>query len=281
MLGYNKTTSKDKTLRAILLQAFQVLALLKTEGRIDLQAIIDLVGDEDPALVSAVGKLDTKLFRQIVQDVETLKITTTHLFSTAGEPLDMDLLWGTGAHARPGRTRLSIVSTKFFRDESQVLFWVAQLLLSITRWSAKNPKDHLQAAVMFDEADMYLPALRQPATKAPMENLLKRSRSAGLGVLLATQSPGDLDYRCRDNIRTWFLGRIKEQTALSKLKPMVEGAPGGDVLSKLPNHETGEFYVVGEKKGVSFRAQRSMLDIEQIADEELILLARSTTDRAR
>ena len=187
---------------------------------------------------------------------------------------------GTGTHARPGRTRLSIISTKFLRDESQVLFWVAQLLLAVTRWSAKNPKEHLQAVVMFDEADMYLPALRQPATKAPMENLLKRSRSAGLGVLLATQSPGDLDYRCRDNIRTWFLGRIKEQTALSKLKPMVEDKPG-DVLSKLPNHETGEFYVVGENKGEQFRAHRSMLDTEQIADEELIWLARGTADRAK
>ncbi|WP_437950751.1 helicase HerA-like domain-containing protein [Sorangium sp. So ce296] len=274
MLGY-KTSSKDKTLRAILLQAFQVLASLTTDSRIDLQAVIDLVNEEDPALVSAVGKLDTKLFRQIVQDAETLKITTTQLFSSSGEPLDVDLLLGTGAHARPGRTRLSIISTKFLRDESQVLFWVAQLLLAISRWSAKNPKDRLQAVVMFDEADMYLPALRQPATKAPMENLLKRSRSAGLGVMLATQSPGDLDYRCRDNVRTWFLGRIKEQTALQKVKPMVEVAPG-DILSKLPSQETGEFCVVGEKKVSPFRARRSVLETEQIADEELILLARET-----
>lgn len=274
MLGY-KTTSKDKTLRAILLQAFQVLASLKTEGRIDLQAIIELVNDEDPALVSAVGKLDTKLFRQIVQDTETLKITTTQLFSSSGEPLDVDLLLGMGAHARPHRTRLSIISTKFLRDESQVLFWVAQLLLSISRWSAKNPRERLQAVVMFDEADMYLPALRQPATKAPMENLLKRSRSAGLGVMLATQSPGDLDYRCRDNVRTWFLGRIKEQTALLKVKPMVEGVPG-DILSKLPSQETGEFCIVGEKKVLPFRARRSVLETEQLADDELISLARGT-----
>ncbi|MFT3765232.1 MAG: ATP-binding protein [Minicystis sp.] len=274
MLGY-RTSSKDKSLRAILLQAFQVLASLKTEGRIDLQAIIDLVSEEDPALVSAVGKLDTKLFHQLVQDAETLKITTTQLFSSAGEPLDVDLLLGTGAHARPGRTRLSIISTKFLRDESQVLFWVAQLLLAISRWSAKNPNPHLQAVVMFDEADMYLPATRQPATKAPMENLLKRSRSAGLGVMLATQSPGDLDYRCRDNIRTWFLGRIKEQTALLKLKPMVEVAPG-DILARLPGQETGEFCVVGEKKVSPFRARRSVLETEQIADEELISLARET-----
>lgn len=279
MLGY-RTSSKDKSLRAILLQAFQVLASLKGDGRIDLQSIIDLVSEEDPALVTAVGRLDTKLFRQIEQDAETLKLTTTQLFSTAGEPLDIDVLFGTGAHARPGRARLSIISTKFLRDESQALFWVAQLLLAIGRWSGKNPRDRLQAVVMFDEADLYLPAMKQPATKAPMENLLKRSRSAGLGVMLATQSPGDLDYRCRDNIRTWFLGRIKEPTALAKLKPMADSVPG-DMLSRLPEQSTGEFCVIGEKKGQPFRAARSALDTEQIPDEELLVLARATLAGAR
>ena len=46
---------------------------------------------------------------------------------------------------------------------------------------------------MFDEADLYLPAQSKPATKAPMEGLLKRARAAGIGLMLATQSPGDLD----------------------------------------------------------------------------------------
>ena len=76
------------------------------------------------------------------------------------------------------------------------------------------------AVVLFDEADLYLPAVRQPATKEPMENLLKRARSAGLSLLLATQSPGDFDYKCRDNIRSWLVGQVKEETALRKLKPM-------------------------------------------------------------
>ena len=63
-------------------------------------------------------------------------------------------------------------------------------------------------------------AVRQPATKAPMEDLLRRARSAGLGILLASQSPGDFDYKCRDNIKSWLVGQVKEETALRKLKPM-------------------------------------------------------------
>ena len=53
------------------------------------------------------------------------------------------------------------------------------------------------------------PAVGKPATKGPMEGLLKRARSAGIGLFLATQSPGDLDYKCRDQILTWLLGRVQ------------------------------------------------------------------------
>ena len=70
--------------------------------------------------------------------------------------------------------------------------------------------------MLFDEADLYLPAQRQPPTKGPMEDLLKRARATGVGLLLATQSPGDFDYKCRDNIRAWFVGRVKEETALGR-----------------------------------------------------------------
>jgi hypothetical protein len=87
---------------------------------------------------------------------------------------------------------------------------VSQSLFELSRWASKSPSPHLQAVVLFDEADMYLPTKSKPACKEPMGSLLKRARSAGLGVMLATQSPGDFDYKCRENINTWFHGEIKE-----------------------------------------------------------------------
>jgi energy-coupling factor transporter ATP-binding protein EcfA2 len=271
MLGY-KHISRDASLRAILIQALQVLAENGTRA-ITLDALAELIGEADQALLSRVSRLDPKLFNKLVQDLETLKLTSTHLFAASGEPLDVDALLGTGPHARTGRTRLTIISTKFLRDDAQIQFWVAQLLAAVLRWASKNPRNTLQAALLFDEADLYLPAMRQPATKLPMENLLKRGRSAGLSILLATQSPGDLDYRCRDNIRTWFLGRIKEQTALLKLKPMLIDSPV-DVTERLPGQGTGEFHVVREGKVTPIKAYRSVLGTEQIADSELLVLAR-------
>ena len=55
---------------------------------------------------------------------------------------------------------------------------------------------------------------------------MKRARSAGLGLMLATQSPGDLDYKSRDQITSWFIGRVREDTALRKLKAAFQSESG-------------------------------------------------------
>jgi DNA helicase HerA-like ATPase len=105
-----------------------------------------------------------------------------------------------------------------------------------------------------------------------MENLLKRSRSAGLGLMLATQSPGDFDYKCRDNIRAWFIGRVKERNSLEKMKPMLSDARV-DFTAKIPNQGTGEFHVVREGKVERIKADSSALATEQLSDDELLRLA--------
>ena len=143
-------------------------------------------------------------------------------------------------HARPGRVRLSVISTRFL-DAAKLEFWVSQLLVAVRGGARKSPQPRLQAVFLFDEADIYLPAgTKQPATKAPMEDLLKRARSAGVGIFLATQSPGDFDYKCKENVRTWLIGRVKETQAIDKLKPML-AAGKGDVASKLAGQGRASF----------------------------------------
>ena len=99
---------------------------------------------------------------------------------------------------------------------------------------------------MFDEADLYIPANAKPATAEPLQSLLKRARSAGLGLLLATQSPGDLDYKSRDQITSWFIGRVREDTALRKLKAAFQSESGLDAAAVLPGQTVGEFHLVQE-----------------------------------
>lgn len=279
MLDY-KHTGRDKSLRVILAQAVHILATHGDPEKLDLGSLIELIDSASPSLVSAVGKLDLKLFKTLVQHLETLRLSAKEVLSADGEKLDAELLFGLGPHARPGRTRLSIISTKFLGDNAKILFWVSQLLLSLTRWVARSPSPRLQGVVLFDEADLYLPAQSQPATKAPLENLLRRARSGGLGLLLATQSPGDLDYKCRDNIRSWFVGRVTQPVALEKMKPLFNDARA-NVASRIPGQETGEFHLLQDGHATAFKSEMSFLDTVQVPDAELLALAARRRPEAR
>lgn len=255
--------------RAILIQAVKQLALLRPDRESSIEDLVELIHSQDPALINAIGHLDSRLFRAIVQALETLRLTRgRQLFDVDAEQLDIDRL----LTPYEGRTPLTIISTKFLGGTHDAQFWVAQFLNELRRWTNGHPSPSLQAVLLFDEADIYLPAKSQPACKAPLEDMLKRARSAGIGLLLATQSPGDFDYKCRENIYTWFLGRIKENTAIGKLRPMLEAARAGAV-ERLPGQQPGEFLFVQDRQLIALKADRSLLSTVQLADDAILRLA--------
>lgn len=274
MMGY-RPTGTETARTVILARAMDLLSQARPGRAVTLADLIEFIDDSDPALVNAIGKLDPKLFGKLVQDLETIRHSRGDLLSAEGEPMDAEALLGLGGHAKAGRTRLSIVSTKFLGPAQDVQFWVAQFLMEMARWSSRAPSKTLQAVVLFDEADLYLPAVGKPSTKEPMENLLKRARSAGLGLLLATQSPGDFDYKCRENIRSWFVGRVAQSTALAKMRPMLNECRV-DVEAKLAGQSKGQFHLIREAEVVALRADRSLVATEQLPEAEILALARLT-----
>jgi hypothetical protein len=270
MMGY-KLKGPDPKL-AILSKAVEVLAA--QPGRdVTVDGLRRLVEDRDEVLLLAVDGFDARHYKRLGEDLHSLALHRRPLLAAAAEPLDIDALLGRGKDGRPGKVRLSIVSTQFLGDAAATEFWVAQLLMALDRWRAKNPAQQLQTVFLFDEADAYLPAVRQPATKAPMESLLRRARSAGVGLFLATQSPGDLDYKCRDQIRNWLIGRVKEQVAIGKLRPMLE-AGRVDAAAKLPGQGTGQFYLVREREIVAVQSEPSLIPTAQLPEDRIVELAR-------
>ncbi len=90
--------------------------------------------------------------------------------------------------------------------------------------------------------------------------------------MLASQSPGDFDYKCRENVRNWLVGRVKEDTALNKMRPMLKEART-DIAAKLPGLETGQFFVIRSGQVESLAATRSLITAEQLAEAEILRLA--------
>jgi len=245
---------------------------------VTLADLIALLEDEDPELTDLTQRMDPsgKIRRDLVAQLDSLRHRNAALFEGGGESLRMESLLGLGPYARDGRTRLSIIYTGFLGDNENILFWVSQFLSEALRFCQRNPNDELQAVVMFDEADLYIPANAKPATAEPLQSLLKRARSAGLGLLLATQSPGDLDYKSRDQITSWFIGRVREDTALRKLKAAFQSESGLDPAAVLPGQTVGEFHLVQEGLVRSMKAQRSLIEAEQVPFDRIEQLAHET-----
>jgi GTPase SAR1 family protein len=250
----------------------------RSRSEVSLADLINLLEDEDPELTDLTQRMDPsgKVRRDLVAQLDSLRHRNAAMFATGGESLRMDALLGLGQYARKGRTRLSVIYTGFLGDNENILFWVAQFLSEALRFCQRNPNDALQAVVMLDEADLYIPANSKPATSEPLQSLLKRARSAGLGMMLATQSPGDLDYKSRDQITSWFIGRVREDTALRKLRAAFQSESGLDPAAVLPHQTVGEFHLVQEGLVRSLKAQRSLINAEQVPFDRIEQLARET-----
>ena len=131
-----------------------------------------------------------------------------------GEPLDpAGLFWSAD-----GRPRVSIFSIAHLDDRERA-FFVTLLLEQLVAWMRAQPgAAGLRALLYFDELFGYLPPYpRNPPTKRPLLTLLKQARAVGLGLILATQNPADLDYKALSNAGVWFVGRLQTERDKERL----------------------------------------------------------------
>jgi hypothetical protein len=128
---------------------------------------------------------------------------------TEGAPLDVAQMLAPPAEAG-GRTRVSVITLAHLA-EGQRSFFLSLLLGQLQAWSRSQPgTDGLRALLFFDEAAGYLPPHpANPPTKAPLLTMMKQARAVGLGVVLATQNPVDLDYKALSNAGVWAIGRLQ------------------------------------------------------------------------
>ncbi len=139
---------------------------------------------------------------------------------TEGEPLDIQRLMYTPE----GKPRLSILSIAHLTDAER-MFFITILLNEVISWMRRQPgTSSLRALLYMDEVFGYFPPTANPPSKIPMLTLLKQARAYGLGVVLATQNPVDLDYKGLANAGTWFLGRLQTERDKMRVLDGLEGA---------------------------------------------------------
>lgn len=137
-----------------------------------------------------------------------------------GESLDIQRLLYTAE----GKPRLTIISIAHLSD-SERMFFVTILLNEMVAWMRnQSGTSSLRALLYMDEVFGYFPPTANPPSKTPMLTLMKQARAFGLGVVLATQNPVDIDYKGLSNAGTWFLGRLQTERDKARVLDGLEGA---------------------------------------------------------
>ena len=130
-------------------------------------------------------------------------------------------------YTEEGKPRISVMSIAHL-DDSQRMFFVSMLLNEIIAWMRAQPgTSSLRAILYMDEIFGYLPPVANPPSKRLFLTLLKQARAYGLGLVLSTQNPVDLDYKGLSNTGTWFIGRMQTERDKARVMEGLEGASGG------------------------------------------------------
>jgi hypothetical protein len=145
-----------------------------------------------------------------------------------GEPLDINSF----LYTKNGKPRVSIFSIAHLSD-SERMFFVTMLLNEVLAWVRTQPgTGSLRALLYMDELFGYLPPTANPPSKTPLLTLLKQARAYGLGLILATQNPVDLDYKALSNAGTWFIGRLQTERDKARVLAGLEGAAAGGMFDR-------------------------------------------------
>ena len=194
------------------------------QGRdLDLAALIGLI--QAPPM-QKIGVLDLEAFYPskdrfgLVMALNNLLASPGFNAWLEGEPLDISRM----LYSPSGKPKMSIVSIAHLSDAERI-FFVSLLLNQTLGWMRQQSgTTSLRAILYMDEIFGYFPPTANPPSKQPLLTLLKQARAFGLGVVLATQNPVDLDYKGLSNAGTWFIGRLQTDRDKQRVLDGLEGA---------------------------------------------------------
>lgn len=197
------------------------------EGRaLDLMTLVGMVGAPP---IRKLGVFDLDQFfpeddrMKLAMQLNGLLASPSFASWAAGPPLDIEAMLFTPE----GRPRCAIVTTSHLSDDERQ-FVTALVLSKLVTWMRRQSgTTDLRALLYMDEVAGYLPPTEKPPTKKPIMLLMKQARAFGVGVILSTQNPVDVDYKALSNAGTWMIGRLQTDRDKARLLDGMSSASGG------------------------------------------------------
>ncbi len=234
------------------------------EGKsLDLQSLI--LQTQDPPL-EKLGAFSLNDFFPKKERSELAMLLNNFLASPSfqswieGQPLDIQSILYTS----DGKPRHSVFFLAHLNDNER-MFFITLLYAAVETWMRKQSgTGDLRALVYFDEIHGYLPPVANPPSKPLIIRLLKTARAFGVGLVLTTQNPVDVDYKALSNAGTWMIGRLQTDQDKQRLLDGLEGASGGlprsdyDKLISSLGKRVFLYHNVHEKKPFIFQTRWAM-----------------------
>lgn len=236
-------------------------------------SLSDIIEKIEKPPFDKIGSLDVDKFisktkrSQLSQSINALMVR-----AVGGVDLNFDTLINLAKKVK--KTPIIVFDLRKITDDDEKNTFVAQVLGEVQRWAwSKGGTSRLRAILFFDELYGFMPAgSSSPPSKEALLLLLKQARAAGLGIVVASQNPGDLDYRGLSNIATWVLGRLATNQDIKKiesaLKPVFEGAGGTEdefksLINSIRALKPGEFVFYNSRIGVEHITTRWLLSLHK------------------
>jgi hypothetical protein len=188
----------------------------------------------------------------------------------AGQSIDIGGMFAP----QNGRSRLNIIYLNSLPTQEDKAFFVSVFMQELYRWMLDNPSPDLQGLLYMDEVAPFLPPVKKTASKEIMRLVFKQARKYGIGCLIATQNPGDIDYTALAQFGTWGLGRLIAQQDRKKvegaIRALVENPKA--VVNSLAGSKTGEFMFLSPDnfEGVKQVYIRWLISAHKALDEDAI-----------
>ena len=249
LIGYDLGSDDGKTAEAILETVFNHSSSAGTALK-NFPELSGVLSDPPDAVMDVVkGVASSKFLDGLIKKINLLNVGSRKLIFQNGMPANIDALIGKDSPS--GKTRVSVIYLNALHTAEEKEFFIASIAQSLYRWMLKNPlkggQDGLQCALFLDEIAPYIPPVKKPACKESLELIFRQGRKYGVSCIIATQSPGDVDYKAIGQFSSFTLGTLNTKQDIANVKRRLESVAPKEVdfiIKKLPALQPGEFLFV-------------------------------------
>ncbi|MBW3020445.1 ATP-binding protein, partial [Candidatus Woesearchaeota archaeon] len=236
LLNYDLENSKGKSAQALLyltlFYAYNNNIKIKTFDKLS-----QLISDPPDSVKLEASKF-LKISEELAKNIKFLTIGQKELMFNFGMPVDIKEL------LKPGQ--ISIIYLNTLDNEEDKHFFISMICTELYQWMIQNPSKKLQGLFFIDEISEFIPAgTEKPITKPILQLLFKQARKYGIGCIISTQNPGDIDYKAFAQFGTWAIGRLTTKQDKNKIKKSLKSLSNDvdDILTNLSKLQPGQFYI--------------------------------------